>query len=239
MATPAVSDDSATSKPLPIPVGLVNVAAVPTVPVVPAVHQSESPKASEHVSPVAANGDRISADQALEAALQEAARAEVESPGEEFDTEDFYTAEPNVPLPEEPTVPVDKARSPSYSPGLDLDEPSLEERESVEDEYEPPEAASPVNSPPYSPAAPQPIEAEENVDKEIDTPMDVDEEGEVSDTNSEMILGGLSPARETDTEPSLPQRNGSFPLLTQVKIKYIYNPVGWLLTLIGSYCRPS
>ncbi|CAL3970927.1 unnamed protein product [Diplocarpon coronariae] len=92
--------------------------------------------------------ETASTDQALEAALQEAVRAEVDSPaGADMDTDDFYAPDSSQLAPESLHQVVEENRSPEYSPKLDRTIPDVGQS----DEYEPPEATPPVNEPPYSP----------------------------------------------------------------------------------------
>ncbi|KAL2062422.1 hypothetical protein VTL71DRAFT_6688 [Oculimacula yallundae] len=103
-----------------------------------------------------------STDQALEAALQEAVRAEVDSHGQQeddMDIEDFYAPDASQLAPQTPSHVHEEARSPEYSPALDRTVPDVPQNES--DDYEPPEATPPLDeqpapeSPPFSPAPPE------------------------------------------------------------------------------------
>ncbi|PBP22610.1 hypothetical protein BUE80_DR006443 [Diplocarpon rosae] len=90
-----------------------------------------------------------STDQALEAALQEAVRAEVDSHAgaKNLDTDDSYAPDPSQLAPESLDPVVEENRSPEYSPKLDRTVPDVGQS----DEYEPPEATPPADEPPYSP----------------------------------------------------------------------------------------
>jgi hypothetical protein len=110
-----------------------------------------------------ASKDSVSNDQALEAALQEAVRAEVDSLADvenDMDIEVSYAPDPNQLAPASPSNP-EGSRSPAYSPTLDRTMPDAPDRES--DDYEPPDATAPddipapVESPPFSPAPPEDI----------------------------------------------------------------------------------
>jgi len=143
------------------------------------------------------------ADQVLEAALQEQVRAEADTQGNkegsDMDIEDSYAPDPNKLAPEStPGQFEDDTRSPSYSPVLER--PALLiERES--DDYEPPDAGSPVHSPPFSPAPPNPVTDEaDNISAVVETQSTDDNE-----------IG----------EESLPQTNGSVPPLIEVKSAFI------------------
>lgn len=164
--------------------------------------------------------ETVAADHILEAALQESARAEVESTapsdGDDIDTEDFYAPDPNQLAPVLHDAQLEINRSPSYSPGLDdnIGTPN-EDHESVGD-YEPPEAASPVdNSPPFSPEPPLATQRDQEILAESETSLAIDE-GEVSEAESAMDIGGSS-VPDTDLDNSLPQRNGSVSPMIQVK----------------------
>ncbi|CZS99611.1 uncharacterized protein RAG0_07941 [Rhynchosporium agropyri] len=108
--------------------------------------------------------ETTSTDHALEAALQEAVRAEVDSHGpqeDDTDMEDFYAPDPNQLAPQTPSQVPEQAGSPEYSPTLDRTMPDLPQTES--DDYEPPEATPPLDdhsvsdSPPFSPAPPETV----------------------------------------------------------------------------------
>lgn len=150
----------------------------------------------------------VTADQHLEAALQEAVRAEVDShdqsDSDAMDIEDSYAPDPNQLAPESITsTRNDVARSPSYSPAMERAVPHISDRLSEVD-YEPPEATPPVNrassqSPPFSPAPADPIT--EDVEDLVIFP-----------SNS-----GPSAADESEAvESSLPQVNGSIPQSIEV-----------------------
>lgn len=97
--------------------------------------------------------DTSSADQALEAALQDAVRADTELHDQEGDINmlDSYAPDPNQLAPDiedkqESAFSVEKQRSADVA-----------ERES--DDYEPPEASPLADSPPFSPAPPDEVES--------------------------------------------------------------------------------
>ncbi|KAI9046950.1 hypothetical protein LZ554_009025 [Drepanopeziza brunnea f. sp. 'monogermtubi'] len=105
----------------------------------------------------------ISTDRALEAALQEAVRADTEAHADgedDMDIDDFYAPDPSQLASESVSEHMDKGtHSPEYSPELDRTIIKAPDREL--DEYEPPEATPPdadmeePYSPPFSPAPPQ------------------------------------------------------------------------------------
>ncbi|PBP25412.1 hypothetical protein BUE80_DR003830 [Diplocarpon rosae] len=90
-----------------------------------------------------------STDQALEAALQEAVRAEVDSHAgaKNLDADDSYAPDPSQLASKSMDPVVEENRSPEYSPTLDRTVPDVGQS----DEYEPPEATPPADEPPYSP----------------------------------------------------------------------------------------
>ena len=95
--------------------------------------------------------DRASADHALEAALQEAVRAEADEHHEEVDIEmeASHAPDPDQLAPESPLAT--EQGSPIYSPLIRrASGGSVGESE----DYEPPEATPPPQSPPFSPAPP-------------------------------------------------------------------------------------
>ncbi|EKD14354.1 hypothetical protein MBM_07584 [Drepanopeziza brunnea f. sp. 'multigermtubi' MB_m1] len=105
----------------------------------------------------------ISTDRALEAALQEAVRADTDAHAngeDDMDIDDFYAPDPSQLPSESVSEHMDKGtHSPEYSPELDRTIVKAPDREP--DDYEPPEAAPPDTdmeepySPPFSPAPPQ------------------------------------------------------------------------------------
>jgi hypothetical protein len=100
-------------------------------------------------------------NQALEAALQEAVRAEADSHSQhsDMDMEVSYTPNQAQLAPELPSDPVEEGnRSPEYSLALARTAQEIADRES--DGYEPPDATAPTEapeSPPFSPAPPESI----------------------------------------------------------------------------------
>ncbi|TAQ89189.1 hypothetical protein B7494_g2480 [Chlorociboria aeruginascens] len=104
----------------------------------------------------------IAADQVLEAALQEAMRAEADSDARtdnDVDMEDSFAPEPSQLILDLTSNPSDEDNhSPIYSPTLSQRQPDIPENES--DTYEPPDATPSVemplavDSPPFSPAPP-------------------------------------------------------------------------------------
>ncbi|KAG4433393.1 hypothetical protein IFR05_011129 [Cadophora sp. M221] len=147
-----------------------------------------------------------STDQALEAALQEAVRAEVDShvqEEEDMDIEDFYAPDPSQLEPQTPTHIREQTGSPEYSPALDRTIPNTNQHES--DDYEPPEATPPIeeqfapDSPPFSPAPPE-IVSEVVDDENLDIDM-----LEVEPAPAANIV------EQGQIEENLPSTNGSFP----------------------------
>ncbi|KAH8787177.1 hypothetical protein BGZ57DRAFT_755743 [Hyaloscypha finlandica] len=125
-------------------------------------------------------------DQALEAALQEAVRAEADShsrDGDGMDMEVSYAPDPAQLAPEVPAEPIEEDnRSPEYSPQLNRTAPEVTDRES--DGYEPPDATAPTEvpeSPPFSPAPPESIHevADESI-PEINSTQAISEDGEIT-----------------------------------------------------------
>ena len=170
--------------------------------------------------------ETVAADHILEAALQESARAEAESTapsdGDDMDTEDFYAPDPNQLAPVLNESRLESNRSPSYSPGVDDNIGTPDDDDESVGEYEPPEAASPVgNSPSFSPEPPTLLESprDQEILPEIEVSPAIDE-GEVSEAESAMDLGGSS-VPDTDLDNSLPQQNGSVPPMIQVKNIFI------------------
>lgn len=155
--------------------------------------------------------DNTTADQDLEAALQEAVRAEADSQesqrGEnEMEIKDSYAPDPNQLAPETSGSQREEGeRSPSYSPVLERVVSNVSDSQSDAD-YEPPEAApppdqcprSPTHSSTFSPAPAEAITADE--DELIIFPT----------------ISGPS-AVDKETEESLPQSNGSVPMLIEVQ----------------------
>lgn len=154
--------------------------------------------------------DIAKVDQDLEAALQDAVRAQVDSQdtqgqSDAMDIEDSYAPDPDQLAPETtPSSTKDADRSPSYSPVIERNIPIVSDRQSEAD-YEPPEAApsadrSPTQSPPFSPAPAEPIVEE------------------VADLIIFPNNHGLLAADANDSvEPPLPRMNGSVPALVEVK----------------------
>ncbi len=150
----------------------------------------------------------ISTDQGLEAALQEAVRAEADHQleGEEdMDIDDFYAPDPSQsgPKPSSHLAGHD-VRSPEYSPQLDRSVPDAPDRES--DDYEPPEATPPADepdSPPFSPAPPQTVSSI-NQDS-----VDVD----MSEINSTQKANQVE---QNHTRENMPSENSILPILVEV-----------------------
>jgi hypothetical protein len=146
----------------------------------------------------------IVTDHVLEAALQEAVRAEADSHSQgasDMDIEDFYAPDPNQLAPDTSIEPTDEKRSPIYSPIFERSDAA----DGESDNYEPPEAPPQVDkpsidSPPFSPAPPETIsELTPNTTLANDTLQIIDQNGQIE-------AGEL-----------LPQQNGSVPLLCEVK----------------------
>lgn len=148
--------------------------------------------------------DRTSADHALEAALQEAVRAEADSHAHsDSEMEDSFAPDPNQLAPESsPSLADGGSQSPVYSPILERSVPEVPDADGESDNYEPPEAtppadaSSPIDSPPFSPAPP---------DMAIE-PTSVEESIQIVDDTS----------REPASDMPL-QQNGSAPRVGQVK----------------------
>lgn len=165
------------------------------------------PSASEMRSDPA---ERDSTDQALEAALQEAVRAEADShETSDVEMETSFAPDPNQLAPQSPSASVqEEIDSPMYSPVLERTVPDLPDGES--DNYEPPEATppvdapSPVESPPFSPAPPDAISESAHV---VD-----DASIQVFDDNVQNDVGKV-----------LPERNGSISQPIQVKAHLYVN----------------
>jgi hypothetical protein len=141
--------------------------------------------------------DRTSTDRDLEAALQEAVRAEADSHSHGYDDNEMETSfapDPSQPAPETGSPRTDDAaNSPEYSPVLERAGPIVAEIDMTEgsDIYEPPEGTPPVDintaqppasnlaspspSPSFSPAPPEedhePDQIDETMD-DIDTEID-------------------------------------------------------------------
>jgi hypothetical protein len=149
----------------------------------------------------------LSTDRALEAALQEAVRAEADSHAhteDEMDIEVSYAPDPDQLAPESPSsVANAPAGSPEYSPVLDRSVLDTADRES--DDYEPPEATppvdapSPIESPPFSPAPPATISDHVN--------------DAILDVNS--MQNSFRSANE-NTEEIIPLANGTSPRIHEV-----------------------
>jgi hypothetical protein len=116
--------------------------------------------------------------------------------------EDSYAPDPSQLSPESTSSPMDvDNRSPSYSPVLGR--AAMAATSDRDDDYEPPDATppvaalSPVGSPPFSPAPPEPVTED------------------IVPDNSAVSFPQAT--NENETEEHLPQPNGSVPLLTEVK----------------------
>ncbi len=135
-------------------------------------------------------------DQALEAALQEAVRAEADSHSHVSDETDMvvsYAPDPTQlepELPAEPAEPTEEgSRSPEYSPELNRIVPEVIDRES--DGYEPPDATAPTEapeSPPFSPAPPESVHelAEESM-QDINSPQPLSEDGQIASDDAQPL----------------------------------------------------
>lgn len=118
---------------------------------------------------------QVSTDQALEAALQEAVRAEADYHADtEMDIS--FAPDPNQLAPESCSNPAEgEIHSPEYTPVLEST--VVEDMDGESDIYEPPEATppvdmpSPIESPPFSPAPPEVIEP-----RVVDEPMQVSDQ---------------------------------------------------------------
>jgi hypothetical protein len=154
------------------------------------------------------SGERVSANQALEAALQEAVRAEADSHGHggsEVDMETSFVPDTTQLAPESSSNSAEEeVDSPMYSPVVDRTISDVPDAES--DNYEPPEATPPVDAPspiessPFSPAPPDAAPESELVDDSI----------QIVDDGAQSDMGQL-----------LPEQNGSVPRPIQVKKTYL------------------
>jgi hypothetical protein len=144
-------------------------------------------------------------DESLEAALQEAVRAEADSHlqggGDGMNIEVSYAPDPTQLAPELPPDPVEEEnRSPEYSPTLHRTAPDVPDRES--DDYEPPDATAPsdvLESPPFSPAPPESIhELADDSMQDVNPIQAIDEDGQ-------------------NTEETQPLHHGSSQQLLEVK----------------------
>ncbi|CAG8972339.1 hypothetical protein HYALB_00005007 [Hymenoscyphus albidus] len=143
---------------------------------------------------------QVSADQALEAALQEAVRAEADSHAQAYsDTEmkNSFAPDPDQLAPESSPNQAEKETcSPEYTPALEGT--TTEDLDGESDIYEPPEATPPVDtpppveSPPFSPAPP-----------EVIRPADVDEPMQVSDASEDQDVQDLA-LRDTPLRAVVP-----------------------------------
>jgi hypothetical protein len=150
-------------------------------------------------------------DQALEAALQEAVRAEPDSHSHEVDKveiEVLYAPDLAQLAPELPAEHFgEDNRSPEYSLELNRSAPEVTDRES--DGYEPPDATAPTEapeSPPFSPAPPESTQ-EEAVDESM------------QEINSTQALSEDEIAT-ADTSPTV---NSAIQVLLEVNGFYIYS----------------
>jgi len=144
------------------------------------------------------SNDSVSTDQALEAALQEAVRAEADShshDSDEMDMEVSYAPDPAQLAPELSSEIVEEEnRSPEYSPNLHRTAPEVPDRES--DDYEPPDATIPTDapeSPPFSPAPPESIHklADETM-QDVNSMQALDEDGHSTTEEIQPLLNGSS-----------------------------------------------
>lgn len=147
--------------------------------------------------------ERSSADQALEAALQEAVRVEAESHGHsasDVEMETSFAPDPTQLAPETSSISSEgEVNSPMYSPVLGRTVPDSLDAES--DNYEPPEATppvdnpSPMDSPPFSPMPPDTLSRPTINDNPI------------------QIIDDMA---QNSAEEPLPEQNGSIPRQLQV-----------------------
>ena len=163
-----------------------------------------------------------STDQALEAALQEAVRAEADSHAEDdddMDIEDFYAPDPSQLEPQTPNHVPEQIGSPEYSPILHR---TIPDAPGESDDYEPPEATPPIeetsapDSPPFSPAPPK-LTSEVDNDENLDIDMP---EFEPAPAANDVEQG--------HSEENLPPTNGSFPPAVEVQI-YLLSCLNTLL----------
>lgn len=146
--------------------------------------------------------DQVSDDRALEAALQEAVRAEADShTQEDVDMEASFPPDPCQLAPASSSNLAEEPQSSDYSPVLHRTASDNNDAES--DTYEPPEATppidapAPVESPPFSPAPPD----------NISEPADFDQPLQVIDNQAED--GEVLPEQNGTTE-QVPQVNENF-----------------------------
>jgi hypothetical protein len=124
-------------------------------------------------------------NQALEATLQEAVRAEADSHSQHSDDMDMdvsYALDPAELAPELPSNPAEDNRSPEYSPVLNRAAPEITDRES--DGYEPPDATAPTEapeSPPFSPAPPESIHEADEIMQDVNSTQALDEPNSAED----------------------------------------------------------
>ncbi|KAF8858811.1 hypothetical protein BDZ45DRAFT_673742 [Acephala macrosclerotiorum] len=187
--------------------------------------------------------DSASTNQALEAALQEAVRAEADlhAHGDEdqmdadMDMENSYAPDPNHLAPESSSsVVLENEGSPDYSPVLNRTLPEVPERES--DDYEPPEATAPIeapvpDSPPFSPAPPQSLpdpQADESMDIDTFSPAAANpsSEPEASEIKEINLTQASSESKQNGAGELLPSVIGSSPKLVEVTIIFT---TGWFL----------
>ena len=128
-------------------------------------------------------------NQALEAALQEAVRAEADSHSQHSDAMNMdvsYAPDPAELAPELPSDPAEEDnRSPEYSPVLNRAAPEITDRES--DGYEPPDATPPTEapeSPPFSPAPPESIHEADEIMQDVNSTQALDEPNTAEDAQS-------------------------------------------------------
>lgn len=135
-------------------------------------------------------------DQALEAALQEAVRAEADArshDSDQIDMETFYAPDPAQLAPELQIEALEEDnRSPGDSPALNRTGPETIDRES--DDYEPPDATAPteaLESPPFSPAPPESVQEVADVSmQDIDSTQALDEDEPGVTENTQPLLNG-------------------------------------------------
>lgn len=157
---PVILDNMVTEEPMDVEIAPVEpLTNGNTEDTIPEPNDEQPPEGSKYES-----HDVALADRALEAALQEAVRAEADShvhTEDEMDMETSYAPDPEELAPESPASVAESApQSPEYSPQLERSMADAPDRES--DDYEPPEATPPIDarsreSTPFSPAPPATI----------------------------------------------------------------------------------
>ncbi|RDL41503.1 uncharacterized protein BP5553_01482 [Venustampulla echinocandica] len=154
--------------------------------------------------------DQTSADHALEAALQEAVRAEADSHAHnDLEMEDSFAPDPNQLAPESsPSLADEGSQSPVYSPVLERSVPDVLEADGESDNYEPPEATppvdapSPVDSPPFSPAPPDMVIEPTSVEESMQL---IDDTSREPASDMPLHQNGSAPRNDVKSGPEKPR----------------------------------